>query len=148
MLPHGPEIAGKKGHCPYLVGMFSKLLCPKHYRRLGGGTGRHKGLKIPWGLAPCGFDSRPRHQFTETDLPPRLTRSLTTKDRKSRDSPLLSPAVEPGAEQPCGWRACLEILHQRACCENMIKQGIRELGLDHSVCHSFEEHGSGIACLH
>ncbi len=28
---------------------------------LGGGTGRHKGLKIPWSLAPCGFESRPRH---------------------------------------------------------------------------------------
>ena len=28
---------------------------------LGGGIGRRKGLKIPWGLSPCEFDSRPRH---------------------------------------------------------------------------------------
>lgn len=33
---------------------------------LGGGIGRHKGLKIPWSLAPCEFDSRPRHQSRET----------------------------------------------------------------------------------
>jgi UDPglucose 6-dehydrogenase len=32
---------------------------------LGGGTGRHKGLKIPWGLAPCGFESRPRHYLAQ-----------------------------------------------------------------------------------
>ena len=30
--------------------------------RLGGGIGRHPGLKIPWALRPCEFDSRPRHQ--------------------------------------------------------------------------------------
>lgn len=29
---------------------------------LGGGTGRRKGLKIPRGLALCGFNSRPRYQ--------------------------------------------------------------------------------------
>ena len=40
------------------------LECP---RGLGGGIGRHKGLKIPWGLPPCGFDSRPRHQSTGND---------------------------------------------------------------------------------
>ncbi len=28
---------------------------------LGGGTGRHSGLKIRWGLAPCRFNSGPRH---------------------------------------------------------------------------------------
>ena len=26
---------------------------------LGGGIGRHAGLKIPWPLWPCGFKSRP-----------------------------------------------------------------------------------------
>ena len=30
-------------------------------RRRGGGTGRHKGLKIPCGFPACGFESRPRH---------------------------------------------------------------------------------------
>ena len=29
---------------------------------LGGGIGRRKGLKIPWGLSPWEFDSPPRHQ--------------------------------------------------------------------------------------
>jgi hypothetical protein len=38
------------------VGAVSSILC------LGGGTGRRKGLKIPWDHVPCGFDSRPRHQ--------------------------------------------------------------------------------------
>jgi len=27
--------------------------------------------------------------------------------------------------------------NQRACCENMIKEGIQGFGLDHSICHSF-----------
>ena len=35
----------------------------------GGGTGRHKGLKIPWRYAPCGFDSRPRHQIQLKPFP-------------------------------------------------------------------------------
>src|SRR5690606_25859902 len=30
--------------------------------RLGGGTGRHAGLKILFLLKECGFDSRPRYQ--------------------------------------------------------------------------------------
>ena len=29
--------------------------------RLGGGIGRRKGLKIPWDIVPCRFDSGPRH---------------------------------------------------------------------------------------
>ncbi len=37
------------------------------YICLGGGIGRHKGLKIPWRLSPCGFDSRPRHHSIEDD---------------------------------------------------------------------------------
>ena len=32
---------------------------------LGGGIGRRKGLKIPRGLAPCRFDSGPRHQLNQ-----------------------------------------------------------------------------------
>ena len=32
-------------------------------KRLGGGIGRRKGLKIPRCLALCEFDSRPRHQM-------------------------------------------------------------------------------------
>ena len=28
----------------------------------GGGIGRREGLKIPWVVIPCGFESRPRHQ--------------------------------------------------------------------------------------
>ncbi len=32
------------------------------FLRLGGGIGRHKGLKIPCTKRACGFDSRPRHQ--------------------------------------------------------------------------------------
>ncbi len=31
-------------------------ICP------GGGTGRRRGLKIPWGNTPCRFDSGPGHQ--------------------------------------------------------------------------------------
>jgi hypothetical protein len=38
--------------------MLAAVLC------LGGGTGRRKGLKIPYSLWVCGFDSRPRYQFT------------------------------------------------------------------------------------
>ena len=38
--------------------------------RLGGGIGRRKGLKIPWDIVPCRFDSGPRHHKTNQALMP------------------------------------------------------------------------------
>src|SRR5207248_11707870 len=36
-------------------------------RRRSGGTGRRAGLKIRWGLAPCGFDSHLRHRAANVE---------------------------------------------------------------------------------
>ena len=44
---------------------YSKL--DNDIKCLGGGIGRRKGLKIPWGLSPYEFDSRPRHQCLQAD---------------------------------------------------------------------------------
>ena len=44
------------------VGVASSNLVFRSQSCLGGGTGRHAGLKILFPLRKCGFDSRPRYE--------------------------------------------------------------------------------------
>ena len=52
----------------------------RHLNRPGGETGIHEGLKIPWIHTPCGFESRPGHQYqTFRFLPDRFGRAKRGK---------------------------------------------------------------------
>jgi hypothetical protein len=51
------------------VGVASSNLVFRSQSCLGGGTGRHAGLKILFLLKECGFDSRPRYKGLSYDKP-------------------------------------------------------------------------------